>query len=213
MYCFVFFACVHQSLWVYPIYLLSFTLNSVWYQDIAERVHTLHPTKGSSSALGSKPYASTSRKLNLAYTLADELYRYLFCFIYLVYATWIYWVPYVGPGGSFVLTCGLYAYSSFDYSWRNTRRPLHACIDVVHRHWAYFLGFGTPLTLATFFFPTVPGSALFAVLFPWYIVLAHLAHPPSTSTYPSIPMVQPILYLCDIVVRAVPYFWKKLRRT
>ncbi|CAG8760960.1 10110_t:CDS:2, partial [Ambispora leptoticha] len=31
----------YQLLWVYPIFLLSFFLNSMWYQQIADRAYTL----------------------------------------------------------------------------------------------------------------------------------------------------------------------------
>jgi hypothetical protein len=45
--------------------------------------------------------------------------------------------------------------------WRVTRRIAH-----IERNWLYFLGFGAPFTLATFYCSTFVGAAIFQTLFP-----------------------------------------------
>ncbi|OQR81848.1 hypothetical protein THRCLA_11351 [Thraustotheca clavata] len=45
-------------------------------------------------------------------------------------------------------------------------------------HWAYFAGFGSPFTLATFFAPNFLSKGLFAVFFPVFLLLSITSDPP-----------------------------------
>lgn len=50
-------------------------------------------------------------------------------------------------------------------------------LDFFQRHWAYFLGWGLPFTLMTYFIPFFHASAVFAIFFPFFIIIAVCAKP------------------------------------
>lgn len=49
---------------------------------------------------------------------------------------------------------------------------MHNHSKLSQENWVFFLGFGCPCTLATFFFPTFVNLGLYALLFPLFVLLA-----------------------------------------
>ena len=60
----------------------------------------------------------------------------------------------------------------------------------------YYLGFGAPFALVTFWFPGFFGNGIWAVLFPVFSVTAILADPPKTPSV-IVPVFYPVHVLCD----------------
>ena len=98
-------ALTYQLFWVYPIFLLSFVLNAMWYQEIADRAYQLQFGQPVNSHL------TYNRMLRL---IADEIYRAILFMNYLVFATIIHILPIIGPIISFMYFCWIYAYYSFE---------------------------------------------------------------------------------------------------
>eukprot|EP00158_Paraphelidium_tribonemae_P003182 Partr_v1_DN25940_c1_g1_i1_m68594 putative Etoposide induced 2.4 mRNA len=151
---------LYYGLWVWPVYGLSFLLNSIWYQDIATQAFRIHSSSSSSSSKKPLPYRG------FVSVVADEVFRTFMFSIYVLEAMLVYFVPFVGPLVSFVLICWLYAYYSFEYNWMSKGWSLERRLIYFESHWAYFAGFGLPCTLFTFWFPQLVGGGLFALLFP-----------------------------------------------
>jgi etoposide-induced 2.4 mRNA len=100
-------ALTYQLFWVYPIFLLSFVLNAVWYQEIADRAYRLQ----FGQPVNSTSQLTYGRMLRL---VADEIYRAILFMNYLIFATIIYILPIIGPIISFMYFCWIYAYYSFE---------------------------------------------------------------------------------------------------
>lgn len=153
---------VYYLVWVWPVYALSFLLNSLWYQDIADSARRI---------LVPKSHSMSTKKMNRSITsvFADEVYRIILFSLYLMQTTIAYYaipVFHIGPIISFVLVCWLYAYYSFEYCWMGEGWNLEQRLKYFEERWAYFCGFGVPCTVLTFWFPQLIGGGLFALLFP-----------------------------------------------
>ncbi|OQR83768.1 hypothetical protein ACHHYP_14324 [Achlya hypogyna] len=156
---------LYQGLWMYPIYCISFILNTIWYQDIADDAYLLHH---------GQPRPTAVREM-----IRDELYRAILVAFFLGQTMLSYFVPFVGPFMSFVYLSWLYALYCFEYKWSSHGWGLEKRLAVMEQHWAYFAGFGCPFTLATFFAPNFISKGLFAVFFPVFMLLAITSDPPS----------------------------------
>eukprot|EP01105_Mastigella_eilhardi_P010133 TRINITY_DN2373_c0_g1_i1.p2 TRINITY_DN2373_c0_g1~~TRINITY_DN2373_c0_g1_i1.p2 ORF type:complete len:211 (+),score=62.24 TRINITY_DN2373_c0_g1_i1:494-1126(+) len=92
-------------------------------------------------------------------------------------------IPYgIGTFMDFVLICVIYTFYCFDTRWvledklypPKHHRPADftARIRRFEHRWIFFIGFGTPFTLLTFFFPTLVSCGVYALCFPIFAILA-----------------------------------------
>ncbi|CAG8556633.1 19966_t:CDS:10, partial [Cetraspora pellucida] len=162
-------ALTYQLLWVYPIFVLSFVLNAMWYQEIADRAYRLYH--------GRPPINSNRTYPRALKVIADEIYRALLFMNYLMVATIVYVIPVIGPIMSFMYFCWIYAYYSFEYKWINQGWSLEQRIGYFEERWSYFAGFGFMFTVITFFVDQFLSAGVFALLFPLYIIMANNALP------------------------------------
>eukprot|EP00164_Ancoracysta_twista_P003408 GFYU01004548.1.p1 GENE.GFYU01004548.1~~GFYU01004548.1.p1 ORF type:complete len:318 (-),score=65.85 GFYU01004548.1:61-1014(-) len=183
------FKFVYNILWVYPIYCISFILNSMTYYEIADQAYKIK-----SGGPNVAPFDYTK----MVKRVADEMYRALLFLNYLIMVLMFYIVPYVGGILMFMGFCWLYAYYCFEYKWGFKGWPLEKSIRYFETHWVYFLGFGTPCTLATYFFPTFVNAGLFALMFPMLIITATIAKPTSDKTC-ALPRRLPIFVIPSAV--------------
>ncbi|CAG8655087.1 878_t:CDS:2, partial [Acaulospora morrowiae] len=192
-------ALMYQLCWVYPIFLLSFALNAMWYQEIADHAYRL---------LYGRPIDSKLTYTRLLQNVANDIYRAILFMNYLTVATIIYAIPVFGPLVSFMYFCWIYAYYSFEYvqifyaaitsknvlvayshliisrlhqidryKWVNKGWTLQQRIDYFEERWSYFAGFGFTFTVTTFFVDQFLSAGVFALLFPLYIIMANNALP------------------------------------
>ncbi|KAJ3191789.1 Etoposide induced 2.4 mRNA [Irineochytrium annulatum] len=124
---------LYHLLWVYPVYLVSFVLNSYWYQAIADR---------SFAILRGERVTHPRTYDRLLKRIADESYRALLLFNYLATAAAMYSVPVVGPFLSFALFNWIGAFFSFEYKWASKGWTLERKLEYFEDRWAYFAGFG-----------------------------------------------------------------------
>ncbi|KAL1919010.1 uncharacterized protein VTP21DRAFT_2391 [Calcarisporiella thermophila] len=152
---------VYHVFWLYPLYLTSLMVNSIWYQQISNRAYRM--------ITGKAPITQQDR---MTKNVATNIYRGLIYIFYLSFATIIFSAPIVGPLVSFLLFCWFCAFYSFEFRWVNQGWNIDQCMDYFEEHWAYMAGFGFPPTLVSFFFSQLVNAGIFALVFPLYVIMA-----------------------------------------
>ncbi|RLN96866.1 hypothetical protein BBJ28_00011054 [Nothophytophthora sp. Chile5] len=97
---------------------------------------------------------------------ADEMYRAILVAFFLLQTVLSYLIPVIGPAASFIHLSWLYSLYCFEYKWSLAGWSLERRLAHLEQNWAYFAGFGSPFTLATFFVPNFVSKGIFALLFP-----------------------------------------------
>ncbi|CAI5728861.1 unnamed protein product [Peronospora destructor] len=156
---------LYQVLWMYPIYCISFILNTIWYQEIADDAYL---------QLHGKPSPAAVTDM-----IRDEMYRAILVAFFLLQTVLSYLIPVVGPVMSFIHLSWLYSLYCFEYKWSLAGWSLERRLAHLEHNWAYFAGFGSPFTLATFFVPNFVSKGIFALLFPVFLLLAIACDPVS----------------------------------
>lgn len=159
---------LYQVLWLYPFYFLSFALNGMWYQDIADHAFILMNGQKRSRTFSFGAWVNS---------MAEEVYRYLLVGVCLIQGFAIGFIPYIGKWLCLVHFAWLYALYSFEYKWSFLGWSLSKRLNYFQYHWVYFFGFGTPLALITILFPKFLGSGIYALCFPCFLVMSIVANP------------------------------------
>mmetsp|Transcript_30236 Transcript_30236/g.50809 ORF Transcript_30236/g.50809 Transcript_30236/m.50809 type:complete len:313 (-) Transcript_30236:135-1073(-) len=171
---------LYHFLWLYPIYTISFLLSNIWYRDVATHAYRVR--------WGDPEPDSTSFK-ELIRLFVEQAFRLPLVSIFFIQAYALAFIPYAGTCLSCLSFAWLSALFCFEYKWQMQGWDLERRLNYVESNWAFFAGFGTPCTLATYFLPTFVSAGLFALVFPLLIVLAVVsANPqpfPPSCTLPS----------------------------
>ncbi|CAD7933976.1 unnamed protein product [Amoebophrya sp. A25] len=212
-----FFSFLYKSLWLYPIYCISFILNTVAYQDIAD---CCQPATG-----------DNVRKQTLQARIVDETFRVLLNLIYIVLAQLLYYcVPFgLGKGLYFVMNCWLISLYCFEYRWvylgwssrerlgyferhfkailvllfRTTSKissnrllvlvakstQVHSIVGLgLSNNRLYFAGFGFPIGFVSYVSPRFIDNGIFALVFPLFILTAAVAQPVELKSLRQVPI-------------------------
>ena len=94
------------------------------------------------------------------------MYRAILVAFFLLQTVLSYLIPVIGPAASFIHLSWLYSLYCFEYKWSLAGWSLERRLAHLEQNWAYFAGFGSPFTLATFFVPNFVSKGIFALLFP-----------------------------------------------
>jgi etoposide-induced 2.4 mRNA len=108
--------------------------------------------------------------MDLQRNAAEAVYT-IFLFLGLgIQCSLVGYLPLIGLPAQIVMFSWLSAFYCFDYRWRfggfNIERRKTAFV----RDWAFFLGFGLPITVASHFLPFFVSYCLYAVAFPYFII-------------------------------------------
>eukprot|EP01080_Neovahlkampfia_damariscottae_P002408 gene2408-2872_t len=170
-------------LWVIPVYIISLSLSSFWYNDISNILLN--------SRYKTPEFSIKSFILNIV-TQIRSIFILLFFPIQISLIQWLsvlFKFETVGDILKFALTCWLYAYYAFEYRLAHSGVSLDNRLRYFEDRWAYMLGFGLPNALVTFFFPFFINNGIFALIFPLFIAAAVKASPPKTLVNPiSLPI-------------------------
>lgn len=162
---------LYKVLWIYPIYCISFVLNTVMYQEVAD----------SSLALRQQKPSKATPPLE---RLINEAFRALLNLVYIIEMNLLYYIPIIGPPLFFLHSCWLASIYCFEYRWVHLRWTSNARVDYVERHWLYFAGFGFPMSFVSFLCPRFIDAGVFALLFPLCILTATTAEPRALQKAP-----------------------------
>eukprot|EP00808_Paulinella_micropora_P015140 g24699.t1 len=175
---------LYLALWIWPMYGISLVLCSIWYQEIAEAAYITRGGKRNSSKFTFKRWVNA---------MAEELYKWLFVGSFIIGQTTLFTaIPRVGWLLGLLHLCWLYSFYSFDYLWNLQGIAFEDRCQYFQERWAYFTGFGFPSALLTYLLPRFIGAGIFALLFPFFIILAIVAQPDARGPPPKNNVALPI---------------------
>jgi len=193
--CFNFFKILYHVLWIYPIYCISFILNTVMYQDLADEAFSI-----SKRSVSDKPRRSVSALRRIV----DEMFRVILNMLYIIWMHCLYLVPIFGPLLYFVHICWLASLYAFEYRWVSLKWNTSERMQYFEKHWLYFLGFGLPVSLLCLLCPRFVDTGVFAILFPFFIFTSTMAQPkPITQRSRLWPSRIPIFLVVESAGRVV----------
>ncbi|XP_074328278.1 protein EI24 homolog isoform X2 [Apium graveolens] len=170
-------------LWFYPLYVFSFILSNIWYNDIAKygffatEMHgpdvKVLPSKNEPSTSDSKNHADKSTDIEgVMINIAEQAYSVLLLTVFFVEVYVTGYIPYIGKFLNFLLLSWMYAYYCFEYKWNLSGRSLNRRLDFFETNWAFFAGFGNPCALAIFLFSPLVSFGVMAILYPLFVLTA-----------------------------------------
>ncbi|KDQ59531.1 hypothetical protein JAAARDRAFT_126788 [Jaapia argillacea MUCL 33604] len=173
----------YQVLWLLPVVGVSFYLNSSWCTLIAKRTYTLQH--------GLRTAATTPQTYTgLLNALATSAYRIIMVATSVVVSFSLGYVPIVGPWLAFVFLCWVDAYYCFEFIWIARGLSLSNRVRHLEERWAFYFAFGLPTAALCMWGSSLANAALFALLFPAYIIMAMHAHPVPQDPYSPLPPSQ-----------------------
>ncbi|XP_015580744.1 protein EI24 homolog isoform X2 [Ricinus communis] len=170
--------------WFYPLYLFSFILSNIWYNEISKygfsamgknEQNILEFSSQNEATTTSESKVPTEKPAGLGGVMigiGEQVYSILLLsFFFLeVYATGF--IPFMGKAVNFILLSWMYAYYCFEYKWNLSEVALDRRLDFFESNWAFFAGFGSPCVLAIFFFSPLISYGVMAILFPLFVLTA-----------------------------------------
>ncbi|KAF9495986.1 hypothetical protein BDN71DRAFT_1446674 [Pleurotus eryngii] len=207
----------YQILWLLPVVGVSFYLNSSWCSIVAKRTYILR--RGPRSAV-----QQTMTYSGMLRALATSAYRGVMVFTSVAISFALGYTPYIGPIAGFIFLCWVDAYYCFEFVWIANNFSLSRRIRHLEERWAYYLTFGLPSSAICMWGSTLANAALFALVFPSFIIMAMHARPVPLDPYnpvstidaqnetiqhPSpfipirIPIFAPVLFINDWIVKVL----------
>jgi len=166
-------ACKHQVLaisnklfnvlWLVPMYLMTFVLNTAWYYDIAQHVYSLE-------------YGRITN-IDAMENIRDSTYSICLMAWVTLFSYLVLYVPYIGSWISFAYMSWVFAFYCFNYKLTLQGVEFENRLRYFQSHWLYMLGFGMPCALIVTFSPHFIGYGIYAVIFPICMVLAIISTP------------------------------------
>ncbi|KAI9257947.1 etoposide-induced protein 2.4-domain-containing protein [Phascolomyces articulosus] len=159
----------------FPMYFALLGINGKFFTPIAEKAFQIQAKNNPRTTKGST---------NIVQSMASMIFTVIFYINCSVFAGILRsLIPYVGTLLAFFMNCAIMAYYAFEYKWLYMGWTLEHRLTYVEEHWAYFLGFGTPITVLTFFLSTLYSGAIFGILYPSYVIMATMATPKPATPY------------------------------
>ena len=146
-------------------------LSLFWVQDIFDETYKISNKKNKVKL--------KLRKVSLFDTMANMIFRKGIMFIYLAQTMLLGLIPYhVGDVLSIIFLSWLYSYYWFEYKIFALNLNTEESIQVFEANWAYYLGFGLLFTILLYLYPGLLSSGIFALFFPFLVLLSVDASPP-----------------------------------
>jgi len=97
------------------------------------------------------------------------------------------YIPVLGPVAGFIFLCWVDSYYCFEFVWIARGLSLSRRIRHIEERWAYYFAFGLPSAVLCNWGSSLANVALFALLFPAYIIMAIHARPAPIDPYNPVP--------------------------
>lgn len=76
-------------------------------------------------------------------------------------------IPVLGMPLSLLMNCIITSYYCFEYKWIYMGWNIEQRLSFMEKHWSFFLGFGFPMTILTFFLTFLRSGAIFNLVYPF----------------------------------------------
>ena len=196
---------MYVATWILPMYMLSFVLNTSWYEEIATETHRLLVGGVQASRRPSAP-GRTTAGVPVTLRIADVLYRGIFNVVFILQSNLVYKVPYFGFILYILHLAFLFSLTAFEYrlttaeGWTSERR-----LAFIQMRWTYFAGFGLLPAVFASLFPQFIEAGVLALLLPVGIVAAAVSDPDNTAVS-LFPVFMPSLWVTGILVKLIDFF-------
>ncbi|KAI8978965.1 etoposide-induced protein 2.4-domain-containing protein [Pilobolus umbonatus] len=168
-----FLGCSYVSLLGFPFYIALLGVNGKFYGKVAEKSYQIQ------SQNAQKTMPSTT----VVQTMASTIFTIILYINCSIFAALLYQIPFFGPLLSFLVNCFTMSYYCFEYKWVYLNWTVERRLSYIEKHWAYFIGFGFPGTVITFFLSFLRSNAVFALIYPSFIIMAMMATPKTSTVY------------------------------
>ncbi|KAF8404221.1 hypothetical protein HHK36_009103 [Tetracentron sinense] len=174
---------LRKIFWFYPLYVFSFVLSTIWYNDIAKYGFiamgsygsTIAETSNQKELLNSQNSAHVDKPAGLGGVIigiGEQIYSVLLLSFFFLEVYAAGFIPYIGKALNFLLLSWMYSYYCFEYKWNLSELGLDKRLQLFETNWTFFAGFGSPCVLAIFFFPPLVSYGVMAILFPLFVLTA-----------------------------------------
>ncbi|KAF8810143.1 hypothetical protein BYT27DRAFT_7282228 [Phlegmacium glaucopus] len=165
----------YQVLWLLPVVGTSLYLNATWCSIIAKRAYILQ--------YGGRPAPSPPTSYTGILTaIATSAYRLVMVVTSMLISLGLGYIPAVGPVAGFIFICWVDS-----FVWISRGLSLSKRIRYLEERWAYYFAFGLPSAALCNWGSSLANVALFALLFPAYIIMAIHARPAPIDPYNPMP--------------------------
>jgi etoposide-induced 2.4 mRNA len=162
----LFISFIYNILWVYPIYILSFILNSIWYKEIAEE------GLRTESKITINKFKNEHKFKSILYQIAGDGIKLLNMNWFFLQSILVSYIPYIG-NTIYILHLALFhSMCCFDYRWSSQNITWNQRKLIMHSYWPYFLGFGLTPAILQVYIPSFVGTGLYAMIYPIFILLS-----------------------------------------
>lgn len=169
--------------WFYPLYLFSFILSMLWYNDIAKHAFDVLRKQGPlkvqtpkrNDISDSQSVGHTGRPGGFDRVLlgiGEQVYSILLLNIFFIEVFATGFIPYIGKAINFLLLSLMYAYYCFEYKWNFSEMSLNERLEFFESNWSFFAGFGSPCVLPILFFSALVSYGIMAILYPLFVLTA-----------------------------------------
>lgn len=210
----------YQVLWLAPIIGASLYLNSAWCNVVARRAFTLQ--HGNRAVVQQQP-AGYAGMLNALATSAYRIVMILSCALLSAVLSSMPLTRYMlGPVLAFAFFCWVDSYYCFEGAWIARGLSLPGRVRHTEERWAYYLAFGIPAAFLCNWGNSLTNAVIFALIYPYYIMMATRSRPLPADPYnpipsegsevvrhPSpfvplrLPIFRPVILMNDLIVRTL----------
>ncbi|WVW83790.1 hypothetical protein I302_105811 [Kwoniella bestiolae CBS 10118] len=174
----------------WPVFFVCFWINASWGPSISKRAQAiLHPSHRFQPSPVSTPTSSTPSSSTTTSTPFAKVFqaitRILLISDFTLISRLIGLIPFFGRWASFGYMCVIDAYYCFEWNFTSKHWPLDHRIRYMQDRTAYMIGFGFAATFLTSFGPPLVTMAIFALIYPFFVLQAIQAKPPSPSSSSS----------------------------
>lgn len=167
----IIFSVLYHVLYLIPLYIFSFVVNTFDYMDMATEALTLEQKLFKNRGV-------TTPAADIVTRIYNEVINALILIFFLIQSFVISFFPYFGPIFSLVSQSFMYAFYCFTYKWGTDQVDLYRILAFFEKHFFYFAGFGFVYACITRLFPGIMGGGVYAALFPIFLLLSIKASPP-----------------------------------
>lgn len=162
---------LYYGCWLLPLYVIQLVMNMNAVTEVAK------------DTLFTVLRVPSNTNANLSSVISDVLFETVFvtaCMIFAgvidigitlaPYTSDIFWLCYPC---SIIYWTWIYAFCAFNTKWKLQGVGVLRRINAIQSNAAFYCGFGTPLTLLTYFYPNFfVNAVIYALLYPWFVIIA-----------------------------------------